>query len=59
MFQECTIEEHRSVMWFLWTKGHNVKDIRNEMFLVFGGKCLLCKAVDKFSQGHSKLADDA
>jgi hypothetical protein len=33
------------------------------MFLVYGEKCLSCKAVDdwvdKFSQGRSKVADDA
>jgi hypothetical protein len=39
------------------------KDIHKEIFLVYGGKCLLRKAVhnwvDKFSQGLSKVADDA
>jgi hypothetical protein len=34
-----------------------------QMFSVYGGKCLLHKAVhnwvEKFSQGHSKVADDA
>jgi hypothetical protein len=33
------------------------------MFSVYGGKCLSCKAVhrwvEKFSQGHSKVTDDA
>jgi hypothetical protein len=32
------------------------------MFPVYGGKCFLCKSgrnwVDKFSQRHSKIADD-
>jgi transposase len=48
---------------FLWTKCLNVKDIRKEMFPVYGGKCLSRKAVhnwvEKFSQGRSKVADDA
>jgi hypothetical protein len=48
---------------FLWAKGLNAKDMHKEIFPVYGGKCLLCKAVrnwvEKFSQGHSKFADDA
>jgi hypothetical protein len=38
------------------------KDIHKEMFPFYGGKCLLCKAVqkwvDKFSQGCSEVTDD-
>jgi hypothetical protein len=41
----------------------NAKDIHKEMFPVYGGKCLSHKSVqnwvEKFSQGHSKVADDA
>jgi transposase len=41
----------------------NGKDIHTEMFSIYGGKCLLRKAVhnwvEKFSQGGSKAADDA
>jgi hypothetical protein len=37
--------------------------MHKEMFPVYGGKCLSCEAVhnwvDKFSQGHLKVADDA
>jgi hypothetical protein len=44
-------------------KGLNAKDVHKQMFLVYCGKCLSLKAVhnwvDKFSQGHSKIADDA
>jgi hypothetical protein len=47
----------------LWAKGFNAKDIHKEMFPVYGGKCLSRKAVrnwvEKFSQGHSKVADNA
>jgi hypothetical protein len=47
---------------FLWAKELSIKDIHKEMFHVYGGKCLLCKAVhnwvEKFYQGHSKFADD-
>jgi hypothetical protein len=47
----------------LWVKGLNAKDIHKEMFPVYGGKCLSRKAVhswvEKFSQGLSKVADDA
>jgi hypothetical protein len=47
----------------LWAKGLNVKDIHKEMFPVYDGKYLSHKAihnwVEKFSQGRSKVADDA
>jgi hypothetical protein len=47
----------------LWSKGLDAKDIHKEMFLVYGRKCLSCKAVHnwvkKFSQGCLKVADDA
>jgi hypothetical protein len=50
-------------MLFLWEKGLNAKDIHKQMFPVYGGKCLSRKSVhnlvEKFSQGHSKIADDA
>jgi hypothetical protein len=51
------------VLFFLVAKGLNSKDIHEEVFPVYGGKCLLCKAVhnwvDKFSQGCLKVTDDA
>jgi hypothetical protein len=41
-----TTEVRRSiVLFFLWTKGLNTKDIYKEMFSVYAGKCLLHKAV--------------
>jgi hypothetical protein len=47
---------------FLWAKGLNAKDIHEEMFPVYCGKCLSRKAVQnwvqKISQGRSKVADD-
>jgi transposase len=63
VLDESTTEEQRSVVRFLAAKGLNAKDIHKEMFLVYGGKCLSRKAVHslvkKFSQEHSKAADDA
>jgi hypothetical protein len=48
---------------FLWAKGLNAKYIDRNMFSVYVGKCLSRKAVhnwvEKFSQGRSKVADDA
>jgi hypothetical protein len=44
-------------------KGLNEKDIHKEIFPVYGGKCFWGKVVhdcvEKFSQGRSKVADDA
>jgi hypothetical protein len=45
VLEECITEEQRSVVRFLWTKGHNAKDFHKEMFHVYGGKCLSRKAV--------------
>jgi hypothetical protein len=51
------------VYFLFWGKGLNSKDIHKDMFPVYGGKCLSRKAVhnwvEKFSQGLSKVADDA
>jgi hypothetical protein len=45
------------------SKGLNAKNVHKEMFPVYGGKCMPCKAVHnwakKFSQGRSKVEDDA
>jgi hypothetical protein len=38
-------EELRSAVRSLWAKGLNTKAIHKEMFPVYGGKCLSCKAV--------------
>jgi hypothetical protein len=47
---------------FLWAKGLNAKDSREEIFPVYDGRSLSRKAVhngvEKFSQGRSKVADD-
>jgi hypothetical protein len=45
MLGECITEERRSVLRFLWPNGLNAKDTHNEMFPVYGGKCLSHKAV--------------
>jgi hypothetical protein len=63
VLEEFTTEEQRSVVRLVWAKGLNGKDIHKDMFPVYGGKCLTRKAVhigvEKFSQGRSKVADDA
>jgi hypothetical protein len=50
-------------VFILRVKGLNAKDIHKEMFPVDGGKCLSRKAVhnwvEKYSEGRSKVADDA
>jgi transposase len=63
MLEECTTEMQRSVVRFLWAKELSTKDIHKEMFPVYGGKCLSRKVVhnwvEKFSEGRSKVTDDA
>jgi hypothetical protein len=58
VLEECTIKEQRSVVRFLWAKGPNAKAIHREM----GSDCRVKRfkpGPHKFSQGHSKVADDA
>jgi hypothetical protein len=61
MLEEHITEKQSSV--FLWARGLHAKDVQKEMFPAYGGKCLSCKAVhkwvEKYSQGHLKVADDA
>jgi transposase len=49
--------------FFCRKKGLDAKDIHKEMFTVYGWKCLSRKVVHnwvkKFSEGRSKVADDA
>jgi hypothetical protein len=63
VLEECTVEEQRSLVRFLWAKGLSAKDFHKEMFPVYDRKCLSGKAihdwVEKFSQELSKVADDA
>jgi hypothetical protein len=44
VLDQYTTEEQHSVLYFLWAKGLNAKDIHKEIFPVYGGKCLLHKA---------------
>jgi transposase len=59
----CTTEEQCSVVRFSWTGGQNVTDIHKGMLPIYGGKCLSRNTVpnwvEKFSEGRSKVADDA
>jgi hypothetical protein len=63
MFEVYNTNEQRSVVRFMWAKELNAKDTHIEVFPVYDWKCLSSKAVhkwvEKFSQGRSKIADDA
>jgi hypothetical protein len=39
---------------FLWANGLSAKDIRKEIFPVYSGKCLSCKAVDNLVKKRGK-----
>jgi hypothetical protein len=43
MLEECTTEEQRSVVRFLWAKGLNAKDIHKEIFSVYSGSVCCVK----------------
>jgi hypothetical protein len=42
----------------LWTKGLKAKDIHKEIFPVYSGKCLSCKAVHNWVEKHGKPFPD-
>jgi hypothetical protein len=62
MLEEYITEDQHSVVRLLWGKT-NAKVIHKQIFPLHRGKCLSRKAVhnwaEKFSQGLSKVADDA
>jgi hypothetical protein len=63
VLDEFTTEEQCSVVRFLWAKDSMQRMFIKQTFPVYGGKCLSRKVVHnwvvKFSQGRSKVADDA
>jgi hypothetical protein len=63
ILEEYTSKEQHSVVHLLWPKGLNAKNIHTEMFPLYGGKCLSCKAlhnwIEKFSRGCLKVEGDA
>jgi hypothetical protein len=38
VLEECTTEQQRSVVRFLWSKGLNAKNIHKEILAIYGGK---------------------
>jgi hypothetical protein len=58
VLEECTSKEQRSVVYF-WGKRTRCKNVHKGMSPVYGGKSLPHKVVHNFSQGRSKVADDA
>jgi hypothetical protein len=59
--EEYNTEKQRFILHFLWAKGLNAKNIHEEIIPLYGGKCLLHRAihkwVEKFSQGQYKVSD--
>jgi hypothetical protein len=54
LLEECSTEEQRSVVCFLWTNGLSAKNIHKEIFSCYGGKCLLRKTVHKWVENFSQ-----
>jgi hypothetical protein len=50
VLKECITEEQRAIVRFFFVKGLNANDINKEMFPVYGGECLLRKAVHSWVQ---------
>jgi hypothetical protein len=54
VFEECTTEEQRYFVHFLWANGINAKDIHNEIFPIYGGKCLSRKAIHSWVEKRGR-----
>jgi hypothetical protein len=54
VLEEYATEEQRFVR-FLWAEGLSAKDIHKNMFPVYGGKCLLRKAVHNWMANVSLM----
>jgi hypothetical protein len=54
VLEEYTTEEQRSFVRFLWAKGLNAKYTNKEMFPVYGGKCVSCKAAHTWVEKRDK-----
>jgi hypothetical protein len=51
-------EEQRHFIRFLWVKGLSAKNIHKEIFPLYGGKCLSCKAVHNWVERFSDEEDE-
>jgi hypothetical protein len=59
VLEDCTAEEQRSVVYFLWTKGLRAKDIHKEMFPVYCKNCFSHKVVLIWGEKRGRhFADD-
>jgi hypothetical protein len=58
VLEEYTTEVQCFVVRFLWAKRLDTKDVHKEMFPVYGGKCLSCKAVHSWVQKRGKRFAD-
>jgi hypothetical protein len=56
VLEDCTTEERRFVMSFLWAKGPIAKDVHKEKFLAYVGKCLSSKAAHKWVEKRGKCS---
>ncbi|PNF25323.1 hypothetical protein B7P43_G10940 [Cryptotermes secundus] len=52
---ECATEGLHSVVCPLWANGSNAKNVHKEMFPVYSGKCLSCKAVHNWVKKFSQM----
>jgi len=60
--QDCTIEEQRSVVWFLWAEGAKPVEIHRRMLAQYGQSTMshrkLCEWVERFKSGRTHVTDE-
>jgi hypothetical protein len=60
--ENCTKEEQRSVITFLWSEGVKLREIHRRMTQQYGGSCMsetkVCQWVGRFQEGRTSVVDE-
>ena len=60
--QDCTIEEQRGVVQFLWAEGMKLVEIHRRMLNQYGQSTMsqrkVCEWVEKFKSGRTRVTDE-
>ena len=60
--QDCTIEEQRGVVWFLWAKGEKPVEIHCRMLAQYGQSTMsqqkVYEWVERFKSGRTRVTDE-
>ena len=62
LLQDCTIEEQRGVVRFLWEEGVKPVEIHRRMLSQYGQSTMrqrkVCELVERFKSGRTRVTDE-